>query len=47
MLVTCATVCSGVLDASIPMTFRSSLPSKATPATIPACVEPVTVQTTK
>jgi hypothetical protein len=45
MLATWANVFSGVFDASTPMTRRSALPRERTPAIIPACVEPVTVQT--
>ena len=45
MRVTWSTVFSSVLEASMPITRRSPLPSSAVPAIMPACVEPVTVHT--
>jgi hypothetical protein len=41
---TWALVCAGVQEASMPMTLRSR-PSAAKPTTMPAWVDPVTVQT--
>ena len=42
---TCARVSAGVADASIPMTLPAR-PSLAKPTSMPAWVDPVTVQTT-
>ena len=45
IFVTWASVWSSVFEASMPMTRRSPRSSRATPAIMPAWVEPVTVQT--
>jgi hypothetical protein len=45
ILATCSRVCAGLAEASMPITRRGrSWP--ANPAIMPACVDPVTVQTT-